>query len=150
METKKVADLAKILKQNQLTKLDLTEGDARLVLEAVNGKVVLQEEASQTQIFVEESVTTVEEQVEVSNTVGAFEQKSPLVGTVYVAPQAGADPYVRVGDKVKKGDPVCIVESMKMFNTIEAEKDGEIVEIPIDNGQIVEFGQVLVRIREEA
>lgn len=150
METKKVADLAKILKQNQLTKLDLTEGDARLVLEAVNGKVVLQEEASQMQIFVEESVTTVEEQVEVSNTVGAFEQKSPLVGTVYVAPQAGADPYVRVGDKVKKGDPVCIVESMKMFNTIEAEKDGEIVEIPIDNGQIVEFGQVLVRIREEA
>ncbi|MFV0313593.1 MAG: acetyl-CoA carboxylase biotin carboxyl carrier protein [Anaerotignum sp.] len=95
-------------------------------------------------------MTTVEEQVEVSNTVGAFEQKSPLVGTVYVAPQAGADPYVRVGDKVKKGDPVCIVESMKMFNTIEAEKDGEIVEIPIDNGQIVEFGQVLVRIREEA
>lgn len=150
METKKVADLAKILKQNQLTKLDLTEGDARLVLEAVNGKVVLQEEASQTQIFVEESVTTVEEQVEVTNTVGAFEQKSPLVGTVYVAPQAGADPYVRIGDKVKKGDPVCIVESMKMFNTIEAEKDGEIVGIPIDNGQIVEFGQVLVRIREEA
>ncbi|WMI80487.1 acetyl-CoA carboxylase biotin carboxyl carrier protein [Anaerotignum sp. MB30-C6] len=152
METKKVAELAKILKQNRLTKLDLTEGDVRLVLEANGGKVFLQEEAKETQIFAEETIVTVEEKetVTVAEVVTAYEQKSPLVGTVYLAPQAGAAPYVKAGDKVKKGDPVCIVESMKMFNTIEAEKDGEIVEIPVDNGQIVEFGQVLVRIREEA
>ena len=80
----------------------------------------------------------------------AYEQKSPLVGTLYLSPQAGSAPYVKVGDKVKKGDPICIVESMKMFNTIEAEKDGEVVSIPVDNGQIVEYGQILVCIREEA
>jgi acetyl-CoA carboxylase biotin carboxyl carrier protein len=148
MEIKKIADLAKILKQNQLTKLDLTEGDVRLVLEAGSGKVVLQETPKETEVFLEETTITMEEKQAVQE--GAYEQKSPLVGTVYLAPQAGATPYVKVGDTVKKGDPICIVESMKMFNTIEAEKDGEIIEVPVDNGQIVEFGQVLVCIREEA
>ncbi|WP_304509627.1 acetyl-CoA carboxylase biotin carboxyl carrier protein [Anaerotignum sp.] len=148
MEIKKIADLAKILKQNQLTKLDLTEGDVRLVLEAGGGKVVLQETPKETEVFLKETTITMEEKQTVKE--GAFEQKSPLVGTVYLAPQAGAAPYVKVGDTVKKGDPVCIVESMKMFNTIEAEKNGEIIEVPVDNGQIVEFGQVLVCIREEA
>jgi len=150
METKKIAELAKILKQNQLTKLDLTEGEVRLVLEAAGGKVVLQEESKETEVFVEETTITMEERETVKEAIAAYEQKSPLVGTVYLAPQAGAAPYVKVGDKVKKGSPVCIVESMKMFNTIEAETDGEIIEISVDNGQIVEFGQVLVRIREEA
>lgn len=150
METKKIAELAKILKQNQLTKLDLTEGDGRLILEAAGGKVILQEEPRETEVFVEETTITMEEKQAVKETVTAYEQKSPLVGTVYLAPQAGAATYVKVGDKVKKGNPICIVESMKMFNTIEAEKDGEIIEISVDNGQIVEFGQTLVRIREEA
>ena len=75
-----------------------------------------------------------------------MEQKSPLVGTVYLAPQAGAEPFVKAGDRVRKGDVLCIVESMKMFNNIEAEYDGIIEEICVDNGQIVEFGQTLARI----
>ena len=78
-----------------------------------------------------------------------YEQKTPLVGTVYVAPQAGAAPYVSVGDHVAAGDTVCIVESMKMFNEIAAECSGTIEEICINNGQIVEYGQVLFRIRED-
>ncbi|KXL51884.1 biotin carboxyl carrier protein of acetyl-CoA carboxylase [Anaerotignum neopropionicum] len=150
MEIKKISDLAKILKQNQLTKLDLTEGDVRLVLESAGGKVVLQEVPREIEIFEEETTITMEEKKPVEETITAYEQKSPLVGTVYLAPQAGSAPYIKVGDKVKKGDAVCIVESMKMFNTIEAEKDGEVVAIPVDNGQIVEYGQVLVCIREEA
>ncbi len=150
METKKIADLAKILKQNKLTKLDLTEGDVRLVLEAAGGKAVLQETTGDAEIFMEETTLTMEENTVAQETVSAYEQKSPLVGTVYLAPQAGSAPYIKVGDKVKKGDPICIVESMKMFNTIEAEKDGEVVSVPVDNGQIVEYGQVLVCIREEA
>ncbi len=150
MELKKISELAKILKQNQLTKLDLTEGDVRLVLESASGKVVLQEMPKEIDFFQEETTITMEEKKIVEETPLAYEQKSPLVGTVYLAAQAGAAPYVKVGDKVKKGDPVCIVESMKMFNTIEAEKDGEVVAVPVDNGQIVEYGQVLVCIREEA
>ncbi|MBQ5589695.1 MAG: acetyl-CoA carboxylase, biotin carboxyl carrier protein, partial [Anaerotignum sp.] len=73
-----------------------------------------------------------------------IEQKSPLVGTVYLAPRVGAEPFVKVGDQVKKGDVLCIVESMKMFNNIEAELDGTIEAVCVDNGQVVEFGKPLV------
>lgn len=153
MDIKKISDLAKILKVNQLTKLDLTEGETRLVLEANAGKVVMQaEEPVFTQTYVEEVVETVVAQpvVAAAPKSEAFEQKAPLVGTVYLAAQVGAEPFVKVGDKVAKGDPVCIVESMKMFNTIEADEAGVIEEVCVHNGQIVEFGQVLVRIAKEA
>lgn len=150
VETKKIADLAKILKQNQLTKLDLTEGSTRLVLEAASGKVILQEEEPETAIFATDVAyepETVAPQVAAED---VFLQKTPLVGTVYLAPQAGAAPFVKVGDRVKVGDPICIVESMKMFNTIEAAVSGVITDVPVDNGQIVEYGQVLAAIREDA
>ena len=136
METTKIAELAKILKDNGLTKLDLTEGDNRLVLEAVSAPVA--------PAVVMPAAVPVE-----AVPVAAAEQKTPLVGTVYVAPQAGAAPYVSVGDHVAAGDTVCIVESMKMFNEIAAECSGTIEEICINNGQIVEYGQVLFRIRED-
>ena len=113
MDTNKINELAKILRQNQLTKLDLTEGDTRIVLEA-GGR-----------------------------------EKTVEIPAVYLAPQAGAEPFVSVGTQVKKGDVLCIVESMKMFNNIEAEMDGTIAAVCVDNGQIVEFGQPLVRILPE-
>ena len=145
METTKIAELAKILKDNGLTKLDLTEGDNRLVLEAVSAPVapavVIPVAAAEAPAAAPEAPAALEEDL--------YEQKTPLVGTVYVAPQAGAAPYVSVGDHVAAGDTVCIVESMKMFNEIAAECSGTIEEICINNGQIVEYGQVLFRIRED-
>lgn len=146
METRKIAELANILRQNQLTKLDLTEGETRLVLEASAGKSVCQEEALTVPMFAMEEPAAQPMPMVDENIV---EQTSPLVGTVYLAAEAGAAPYVQVGDQVKKGAPICIVESMKMFNTIEAVCDGKVVEILMDNGQIVEYGQVLVRIHKE-
>ena len=145
MDTNKINELAKILRQNQLTKLDLTEGDTRIVLEAGNRQVTVEMPVVSVENTAElpvESAPIVEKE-EKSD---AVEQNSPLVGTVYLAPQAGAAPFVKVGDRVKKGDVLCIVESMKMFNNIEAELEGTIEEICVDNGQIVEFGQPLVRI----
>ena len=142
MDTNKINTLAQILRQNGLTKLDLTEGDTRIVLEAGNVQKTVE-------IPVLPVENTAEAKVEMAETVdktAGIEQKSPLVGTVYLAPQAGAAPFVQVGDSVKKGDVLCIVESMKMFNHIEAELDGTIAEICVDNGQVVEFGQPLVRI----
>lgn len=145
MDTNKINELAKILRQNQLTKLDLTEGDNRIVLEAAGGRPV----AAETPVFVPVETAAelpVEEAPEKTETAEGVEQKSPLVGTVYLAPQAGAEPFVKVGDKVQKGDVLCIVESMKMFNNIEAELEGTIEAVCVDNGQIVEFGQPLFRI----
>ncbi|MBO5658045.1 MAG: acetyl-CoA carboxylase biotin carboxyl carrier protein [Duodenibacillus sp.] len=68
---------------------------------------------------------------------------SPMVGTFYRAPSPGAKPFVDVGQKVKAGDTVCIIEAMKLLNEIEAETDGVITEILVENGCPVEFGQPL-------
>lgn len=68
---------------------------------------------------------------------------SPMVGTFYRSPSPGAKPFVEVGDTVKKGQVVCIIEAMKLLNEVEAEADGVVKEICADNGQPVEFGQPL-------
>ncbi len=72
---------------------------------------------------------------------------SPLVGVFYAAPAENAAPYVAKGDRVKKGQTLCIVEAMKMLNEITAEEDGVIDEICATNGQVVEYGTELFRIR---
>ncbi len=72
--------------------------------------------------------------------------KSPIVGVFYAAPAENADPYVAVGDRVKKGQTLCIIEAMKLMNEITAEEDGVITEICVTNGQVVEFGTELFRI----
>lgn len=72
--------------------------------------------------------------------------KSPLVGTFYAAPAEDADPYVSVGDTVKKGQVMAIVEAMKLMNEIESDFDGTVEEIYVENGQAVEYGQPLFRL----
>ncbi|WP_033845374.1 acetyl-CoA carboxylase biotin carboxyl carrier protein, partial [Geobacillus thermoleovorans] len=74
---------------------------------------------------------------------------SPMVGTFYAAPAPDKPPYVKPGDKVKKDTVVCIIEAMKLFNEIEAEVDGEIVEVLVQNGQLVEYGQPLFLVKPE-
>lgn len=75
------------------------------------------------------------------------EVTSPMVGTFYEASSPEADPFVKVGDKVSNESIVCIVEAMKLFNEIEAEVSGEIVEILVKDGQLVEYGQPLFRVK---
>ena len=73
--------------------------------------------------------------------------KSPLVGLFYAAPAENAAPYVSVGDTVQKGQTLCLVEAMKLMNEIQAEESGTITEICIGNGQMVEYGTELFRIK---
>lgn len=74
---------------------------------------------------------------------------SPMVGTFYSSPTPDADAYVKAGAKVSKDSIVCIVEAMKLFNEIEAEVNGEIVEVLVKNGQLVEYGQPLFLVKPE-
>lgn len=73
--------------------------------------------------------------------------KSPMVGTFYSKSSPDAEPYVEVGSKVKKGDILCIVEAMKLMNEIESEFDGEIVEVCVNDGDMVDFGKPLFKIK---
>ena len=96
---------------------------------------------------VQEAPAQVQEEVEAPREEGLVEIVSPMVGTFYAAASPEADNYVAVGDRVTETSIVCIVEAMKLFNEIEAEVNGEIVEILVEDGQLVEYGQPLFLVR---
>ncbi len=73
---------------------------------------------------------------------------SPMVGTFYRRPAVDAEPYVEVGDRVKKGDVLCIIEAMKLMNEIECDMTGRIADVCLEDGQMVEYGEVLFRIEK--
>lgn len=75
------------------------------------------------------------------------EIKSPMVGTFYSKPSPDKEEFVKVGDKVKKGQVVCIIEAMKLMNEIEAEFDGEVVEVCLNDGDAVEYGKPLFKLK---
>jgi acetyl-CoA carboxylase biotin carboxyl carrier protein len=81
---------------------------------------------------------------------GLLDMNSPIVGTFYRQPSQAAPPFVEPGSRVKKGQVLCIIEAMKLMNEIEAEIDAEVVEILVANGQPVEFGELLFRLRPMA
>ena len=76
-----------------------------------------------------------------------YQVTSPMVGTFYRSPNPASPPFLEVGDTVKKGQVLCIIEAMKLMNEIESEVAGEVIDIPVSNGQPVEYAEVLFRIR---
>ncbi|MFB4166433.1 acetyl-CoA carboxylase biotin carboxyl carrier protein [Virgibacillus sp. JSM 102003] len=97
----------------------------------------------------ERAATTPENETAEEETATDFDHEivSPMVGTLYSAPNPESDPYVKSGSKVENDSVVCIVEAMKLFNEIEAEVSGEIVEILVEDGELVEYGQPLFRVK---
>ena len=90
------------------------------------------------EIFVSKD-QVIEEEIDDSKTI-----KSPIIGTAYLAPEPGAKPFIELGKKIKKGDTIMIVEAMKTMNHVPATLDGVIKKVSVEDGQPVEFGQVLV------
>lgn len=85
-----------------------------------------------------------------ASSANTFEVKSPMVGTFYAAPSPDADPFIKVGDKVKKGDTLCIVEAMKLMNELPADVSGTVTEICVSDAQAISFGEVLIKIEKDA
>ena len=83
---------------------------------------------------------SIEEEIEVSGII----IKSPIVGTAYLAPEPGGKKFIEIGKKIKKGDTIMIIEAMKTMNHVPSSSDGIIKEISVEDGQPVEFGQVLI------
>lgn len=142
-----VEDMIKLMKEMSKTGLKSVEykdGDFCLKLE---GQEVSVSAAPQGAVQIVGSEVPVVEIPEDNAGIDGQVVKSPLVGVFYSAPKEGAEPFVKPGDTVKKGQKLAIIEAMKMMNEIESEFDGEIVEILVKNGQSVEYGQELFVIR---
>lgn len=147
MRISEIQKLAEIMERYSLTAVRLGEGEERVELE--RGAVVAPaaqpvQPAVSLPPIVGESAAAVE--THAPSTASANDVRSPMVGVFYSAPSPDAEPFVKIGDHVRKGDVLCIIEAMKLMNEITAEVDGEVVDICVENGQLVEFEQCLMRI----
>lgn len=150
MKIEEIRELAQIMKENGLGVLELQEDGTSLRLETACATApVVQAVAPAAAPAAPAPAPTAPATAQDGTPVdfnNLKEVKSPMVGMFYQAPSPEADPYVRVGSKVKKGDVLCVIEAMKLLNEITADTDGEIVDVCVENGQLVEYGQVLFKI----
>jgi len=144
MKIEDIKALVTILEGSSLNYMEISEGDFHLKLgknvpaAAVVGTTV--ETAAETSAAIDEPAVS-------KAPGGGVPVTSPMVGVFYAAPSPEAEPFVTLGQAVKKGQVLCIIEAMKLMNEITAEKDGVITEVCVSNGDIVEFGQSLFYIQ---
>ena len=137
MKDTDIRKYAELMKELGLTGLEITEDEKKVRLERNLSAAPVQTTA----------VLNRAPSVSVTGDNDYISVKSPIVGLFYAAPAENADPYVSLGDTVKKGQTLCIVEAMKLMNELSAECDGVIEKICVTNGQLVEYGTELFRIR---
>lgn len=147
-ETEYIEKLAKVLAETGLTEISLEDGEQAITLRkdvvvATAPQVVAAAAAPVAQASAPVPAAPATSEVAAPAKKGT-PITSPMVGTFYKAPSPDAEPFVKEGSSVKTGDVVCIVEAMKMMNEIESEISGTVVEICVEDGQPVEFGQVLM------
>ena len=141
MNLDEIQALAQIMKDAGLTKIEVADGTRKIRLEKRPAAPSAAPPASCAP-GADEKCAVPPDPAE-----GLREIKSPMVGVFHVSPSPEQEPYVKVGSKVKKGDVICVIEAMKLLNEISSDQDGEVVEICAGDGSIVEYGQVLFRLR---
>lgn len=147
MDLRKLKKLIDLVEESSISELEITEGEERVRISksAAGSGIPVQINAPAVAApTVASSVpeTKILDKVEEELPAGHM-VKSPMVGTFYRTSAPGSDPFVEVGQTVKAGDTLCIIEAMKLLNEIEADKDGIIKAILIENGQPVEYGEAL-------
>jgi len=148
MDIRKVKKLIELLDESGIAEIEITEGEESV-------RISRYAQAAQAPVLAQHVPAPVQAAPAPAQSIGAPEQAheakeedgyevaAPMVGTFYAASSPGAAPYVQVGDRVSEGDTLCIIEAMKMMNQIEADVAGVIKSIRVQNGEPVEFGQVL-------
>ncbi len=147
IDSKLVRELADMLAETGLTEIEVEDGDRKIrvsrgsVVAAAPAAVAAPVAAPAAAATAPETTETADAAPDLTNA-----ERSPMVGTAYMSGEPGADPFVKVGDSVKVGDTLLIVEAMKVMNPITSTREGTVKQIMIDNGQPVEFDQPLVLI----
>ena len=145
MDIRKIKTLIEMLEESNLNEIEVSQGDESVRISKGKDPVdYIENNQLNTSISSQEKVNINEDDTRkfVGNQV-----KAPLVGTFYRKPSPDSNPFVKVGDIVKKGQVLCIIEAMKMMNEIKSEFDGEVSSIVIEDGQPVEFGQTIIVIQ---
>ena len=153
MDISNVKELIKAVSESDLTSFQYNEGNVSIALGKNDHEETVTDLMSskttnsfETTEKVEAVAPEAESGVAENNDTSGNLVKTPLVGTIYLAPGEKEEPFVKVGDTVKKGQVVAIVEAMKLMNEIESEYDGVVKEVLVGNGEVVEYGQPLFRV----
>jgi len=139
MDIRKIKKLMDMLEQSGLVEMEIREGEDSIRLSRAAPAAALAAPVAAPAAEPRPAAAEPQPETEVSG----FAVKAPMVGTFYAAPNADAAPFVQVGDKVKVGDTLCIVEAMKIFNQIAAEKAGTVTAALKESGDPVEYGELL-------
>ena len=139
IDKKLIKELVENLKEFNLTELEYQDGETRIKVSRATKGI----EASKTGAVVSPNKAV----LNVTDDTDGIRVKSPIIGTAYLAPEPGAKKFVNIGDKIKKGQTVMIVEAMKTMNHVPSTSDGEVKKILVEDGQPVEFGQTLVLLK---
>mgnify|MGYP000773880075 FL=1 len=156
MDSKRLAEIADVMENRGLTRVRVEEPDGTAVeLERASAAqpvaVPMPMPSAMAAPVAAPTVVPAAPEPAAQTPVAAPEPKgtevtAPMVGVFYAAPAPGDEPFVRVGSKVKAGETLCIIEAMKVLNEVTAEADGEVLEICVADGDLVEFGSCLMRI----
>ena len=149
MEFENLITLIREVSSSELTDFSMKDGDFKISMGKREKKMIVTSQegtavVSSKKFISAEDVKTSEEEKTV---ISGNQIKAPLVGTYYSASAPDAEPFVKIGDTVKKGQTLGIIEAMKLMNEIESEYDGVVEDILVENGQMVEYGQVLFVIK---
>ena len=136
IDKKLIKELVENLKEFELTELEYQEGQTKIKVSKASKGI--------EQIKTSAVVSPNKAVLKSSDDGDGVRVKSPIIGTAYLAPEPGAKKFVEIGDKIKKGQTVMIVEAMKTMNHVPSTADGEVKKILVEDGQAVEFGQTLV------
>lgn len=147
MDIPKIKKLIDLVNKNNVAELEVHEGDksVRITRVMANANVIAPVGAESPRVIIEQvkADSALKDSSKVTEAEKGHMVKAPMVGTVYLAAAPGAKHFVEVGQTVKPGDTLCLIEAMKMFNRIESDKGGVIKALLVDNGQPVEFDQPL-------
>ena len=139
IDKKLIKELVDNLKEFGLTELEYQEGQTKIKVSKAS-KAIEQSKSSAV-------VSPNKAVLNTSDTTDGIRVKSPIIGTAYLAPEPGAKKFISVGDKVKKGQTIMIVEAMKTMNHVPSTSNGEVKKVLVEDGQPVEFGQTLVLLK---
>jgi acetyl-CoA carboxylase biotin carboxyl carrier protein len=149
MDLRKIKKLMELLEESGIAEIEVKEGEESIKLSRniTSSAAPLQQMVQQPMMAPQQQATQTASQVENKKDDSSNQNRntvnSPMVGTFYASASPESKPFVTVGQSVKKGDTLCILEAMKMMNQVQAESDGKILEILIDNAEPVEFDQPL-------
>ena len=143
MDLRKLKTLIDLVSESNISELEITEADGKVrIVKTEPAAPVQMHYAPAPPMMVAAATPAIAEPAAAPVEVG-HAVKSPMVGTFYRSANPGAKPFAEIGDAIKEGDPICIIEAMKIMNEIEADKSGTVTRILCENGQAVEFGQPL-------